>query len=280
LAVLHIKKWYVVFFCYSAPSGGVNIVMSVSVCLSPLIWAITFPDLSNFDTCIVFCGCGLVFCWQCLDVICTSGFVVFAHDVFAFSALTLLIGRQEEHPACKNCVMRYWCLERGADCLHMVKLMPLHPQTLSSLASFSRLVLSLWCQLTWVVLEKRPTTVLVVVVVFAHNQPSAGDSGNESTQSDSPGGSTRLKAKPDVYSCLVLTCITVGAPEFSHLRVVTSCHRSGSLWRVFILKPLRRGSRPWLTCPLHGRCSRTLWNLITRGTLTCQTTWLRHLFLT
>jgi len=23
-----------------------------------------------------------------------------------FSALTLLVGRQEEHPACKNCVMR------------------------------------------------------------------------------------------------------------------------------------------------------------------------------
>ena len=29
------------------------------------------------------------------------------------------------------------CLERGADCLHMVQLMPLHPQTASSLASFT-----------------------------------------------------------------------------------------------------------------------------------------------
>jgi len=28
------------------------------------------------------------------------------------------------------------CLERGADCLHMVQLMRLHPQTASSLASF------------------------------------------------------------------------------------------------------------------------------------------------
>jgi len=36
------------------------------------------------------------------------------------------------------------CLERGADCLHMVQLMPLHPKTPSSLASFqSRLVLPL-----------------------------------------------------------------------------------------------------------------------------------------
>ena len=34
------------------------------------------------------------------------------------------------------------CLERGADCLHVVQLMPLHPKTPSSLASFkSRLVL-------------------------------------------------------------------------------------------------------------------------------------------
>ena len=37
------------------------------------------------------------------------------------------------------------CLERRADCLHMVQLMPLHPNTPSSLASFkSRLVLPFW----------------------------------------------------------------------------------------------------------------------------------------
>ena len=41
------------------------------------------------------------------------------------------------------------CLERGTDCLHMVQLMPLHPETPSSLASFkSRLVLPFWYQLT------------------------------------------------------------------------------------------------------------------------------------
>ena len=28
------------------------------------------------------------------------------------------------------------CLERGADCLHVVQLIPLHPKTPSSLASF------------------------------------------------------------------------------------------------------------------------------------------------
>ena len=48
------------------------------------------------------------------------------------------------------------CLERGADCLHMVQLMPLRPKTPSSLASFkSRLVLPFWYQLTQVVLQKR-----------------------------------------------------------------------------------------------------------------------------
>ena len=51
----------------------------------------------------------------------------------AFSALTLLVGRQEGHPACKK---ERWgagmviCLERGAD-LHMSQLMPL-PLTVSS----------------------------------------------------------------------------------------------------------------------------------------------------
>ena len=46
----------------------------------------------------------------------------------AISALTLLVGRQEGHPACKT---TEWlvagvviCLERGAD-LHMAQLMPL-----------------------------------------------------------------------------------------------------------------------------------------------------------
>ena len=49
------------------------------------------------------------------------------------------------------------CLERGADCLHIVQLMPLHPKTPSPLASFkSRLVLPFWYWLIEVVLEKRP----------------------------------------------------------------------------------------------------------------------------
>ena len=56
------------------------------------------------------------------------------HGVFAFSALTLLVGRQEGHPACKK-TFECWgtgmviCLDRDAD-LHMAQLMPL-PLTVS-----------------------------------------------------------------------------------------------------------------------------------------------------
>jgi len=60
------------------------------------------------------------------------------------------------------------CVEQYEDCLHMVHLMPLHPKTPSSVASFkSRLVLPFWYRLTRVVLEKKPTGVVVVVVVVA-----------------------------------------------------------------------------------------------------------------
>jgi len=54
-------------------------------------------------------------------------------DARSFSALTLLVGRQEGHPACKK--TEWWgvgmviCLEQGAD-LHMFQLMPL-PLTVS-----------------------------------------------------------------------------------------------------------------------------------------------------
>ena len=59
-------------------------------------------------------------------------FIAFCR-LFAFSALTLSVGRQEGHPACKK--TEQWgagmviCLEQGAD-LHMAQLMPL-PLTVS-----------------------------------------------------------------------------------------------------------------------------------------------------
>jgi len=57
--------------------------------------------------------------------------IVISHS---FSALTLLVGRQEGHPACKK---QWWgagvviCLERGAD-LHTAQLMPLPLVSFSS----------------------------------------------------------------------------------------------------------------------------------------------------
>ena len=56
-----------------------------------------------------------------------------SYRVVAFRALTLLVGRQEGHPACKK--TEWWgagmviSLERGAD-LHMAQLLPL-PLTVS-----------------------------------------------------------------------------------------------------------------------------------------------------
>ena len=64
--------------------------------------------------------------------VCTLYTAMFVHCIslqcYPFSALTLLIGRQEGHPACKK--IEWWgasmviCLERGAD-LHMAQLIPL-----------------------------------------------------------------------------------------------------------------------------------------------------------
>ena len=82
----------------------------------------------------------------------------------AFSALTLLVGWQEGHPACKRTEL--WgagvviCLERGAD-LHVAWLMLL-PLTIYC---FSKIQIGLpfWFRLTWVVPEKRPLNGCVCV---------------------------------------------------------------------------------------------------------------------
>jgi len=84
-----------------------------------------------------------------LDIIATDIFTHVAAFVlfvcFAFSALTLLVGWQEGHSACKK--LEWWgtgmvmCLERDAD-LHMAQLMPL------SLASVKSSTLPFSYQLT------------------------------------------------------------------------------------------------------------------------------------
>jgi len=65
---------------------------------------------------------------------CTRDFIAVITELqiqryLAFSALTLLVGRQEGHPACKKLSGVVICLEQGAD-LHMAQLMPL-PLTVS-----------------------------------------------------------------------------------------------------------------------------------------------------
>ena len=87
---------------------------------------------------------------------------------FAFSALTLLVGWREGHPACKK--TEWWgtgvviCLERDAD-LHMAQLMPLSLDSVKS-----RLVLPFWYRLNWVVLDKGPLNGCVCVYVNSSKQ--------------------------------------------------------------------------------------------------------------
>ena len=94
------------------------------------VFAFGFPSLSLLF--IPFCIYFILFCLVgCLFTYLLT--YVLAHP---FSALTLLVGRQEGHPACKK---TEWsgagvviCLERGAD-LHTAQLMPL-PLTVSCLS--------------------------------------------------------------------------------------------------------------------------------------------------
>jgi len=84
--------------------------------------------------------CSSCFYGKWVENVCAGQFGVFVYLIIiiytptiAFSALILLVGRQEGHPACKK--TEWWvvgvvvCLERGAD-LHTAQRMPL-PLTVS-----------------------------------------------------------------------------------------------------------------------------------------------------
>ena len=95
----------------------------------------------------------------------------------AFSALTLLVGQQEGHPACKKLSggvlawLSVWSeVRRGAD-LHMAQLMPL-PLAVSC-SSKIQIGFTFWYRLTQVVLEKRPlngcsSSVMVSILSLNH----------------------------------------------------------------------------------------------------------------
>jgi len=75
--------------------------------------------------------------------------------LFAFSALTLLVGQQEGHPAVRT---EWWgtgmviCLQRHANDLHLVSWC--HCQPIISCSGKIQNGLPFWCRLTQVVLEK------------------------------------------------------------------------------------------------------------------------------
>ena len=91
----------------------------------------------------------------CNPIITTSEVIVVVYllCVFlnAFSALMLLVGWQEGHPACKNLsgevlVWLIVCLQQGANDLHRVQLMPL--PLIISCSSKIQNGLHIWCRLT------------------------------------------------------------------------------------------------------------------------------------
>ena len=103
--------------------------------------------------------------------ICCVLYSQLVYMYFAFSALTLLVGRQEGHPACKKlsggvlawlslwsevqtCIWPSWC----------------HCHSLSLALVISRLVLLFWYRLTRAVLDKGPLNGGVCVCILYHMQ--------------------------------------------------------------------------------------------------------------
>ena len=75
------------------------------------------------------------------------------------------------------------CLEQGADCLHMVQLMSLHPKTPSSLASFKfRLVFTARCYASVVL-----AMALCLSVTSRSSTKTAKRRITQTTPHDSPG---------------------------------------------------------------------------------------------
>ena len=108
-----------------------------------------------------------------------TGRLYVALKLYPFSALMLLVGRQEGHPACKKlcgdgvlawltvwcevqtCIWPSWC----------------HCHSLSLASVKSRLVLPFWCRLTWVVPEKGLLNGCVCVLSFNLDLNEARDDG-------------------------------------------------------------------------------------------------------
>ena len=81
----------------------------------------------------------------------------------AFSALMLLVGRQEGHPACKNWVVGLVWLSVWSEVQTCIWPSWCHCHSLSLASVKSRLVLPLWYWLTWVVPDKGPLNGCVLL---------------------------------------------------------------------------------------------------------------------
>jgi len=93
---------------------------------------------------------------------------LFDNWVSAFSALTLLVGRQEEHPPCKklSCGVLAW-LSVWSEVQTCIWPGWCHCHSLSLASVKSRLVLPFWYRLTQVVPDEGPLNVCVCVCVRA-----------------------------------------------------------------------------------------------------------------
>jgi len=126
----------------------------------------------------------------------------------AFSAMTLLVGRQEGHPACKKLSGGVViCLERGAD-LHTAQLMPL------PLASVkSRLVLPFWYRLTRVVPEKRAVKCVSLMMLQMQSrlesEVSRLKSEYDMARSESAALQSELRAEVQLNSQFVLSSFLI-----------------------------------------------------------------------
>ena len=108
-----------------------SIVITVSVCLSVCLSVREHISRSSRPIFTSFlCMLGYLWPWPGppLAIRCVLPVLWMTSCMYTFSALTLLVGRQEGHPACKRTERRgagvVICLERGAD-LHTAQLMPL-----------------------------------------------------------------------------------------------------------------------------------------------------------
>jgi len=87
----------------------------------------------------------------------------------AFSALTLLVGRQEGHPACKKLSggVLAW-LSVWSEVQTCIWPSGFHCHLLSLASVKFRLVLPFWYRLTWVVADKGPLNGCVCVCIFGN----------------------------------------------------------------------------------------------------------------